>query len=423
MNAMEPYLDCRRLVWLQHWLALAALVLIGTTWPLWTGHHEFPSVPWFSSLTRVPLAVDAGALAFLISGLFGLLVAPPAGTLGLGQHWGRWLLGSIGLGGLVLLLLNQHRLQPWMYQFSWLWLIFAVAPRDRVLPLWRWVVIGIYFWSAVSKFDVTFSTTIGAQLIQGLWGAVGLAARDMPATTAAQWAWIFPTGELLAAAALVSRRTWRVGLVVSLFMHGSLLILLGPWAQEQEPGVLLWNLFFMGQNLLLFTAKRERVGVIPDENEDAEPTGGRWAECVLLGAFLLLPALDLGDRLDHWPAWSVYAPGAERVTLVLDPGGAEKLPVEARQFVGEPSWTDETQMVRTDLWSLGTLSVPIYPQGRFRAGVAVAVVERYGLDAEARLVVDTRADRLTGKRDRTEFRGRAAIERHARSYRINTMAR
>lgn len=418
MDAVEPHSDSRRIIWLQRWLALASLVLIGATWPLWTGRHDFPSVPWFSGIKGVPLEVDAGALALLIFGLLGLLVAPPGDGRAVGCMWRRGLLVCIGLGGLGLLLLNQHRLQPWMYQFIWLWLIFAVAPRTQILTLWRWMVIGIYFWSAVSKIDATFATTIGAQLIQGLWGAFDLPARDMPGETAAQWAWIFPIGELLAAVALVSRRTWRGGLVISLFMHGGLLVLLGPWAQEQEPGVLLWNIFFIGQNLLLFTERGE-----PGPPEPAMEGAGRLRVKVLMGTFLLLPAVNLWGWLDHWPAWSVYAPGAERVTLVLDPSAAGKLPEEIQKFVSEPDWRDETRVVRTDLWSLGELSAPIYPQGRFRAAVALTIVTRYGLDEEARLVVDSRADRLTGKRIRTEFRGREAIERHAKSYWINTVGR
>ncbi|HEX6987807.1 MAG TPA: hypothetical protein VF170_20670, partial [Planctomycetaceae bacterium] len=94
-----------------------------------------------------------------------------------------------------------------------------------------------------------------------------------------------------------------------------------------------------------------------------------------------------------------------------------------REHLGPPDFVTGDRVLRTDLWSLDALSAPIYPQGRFRAGVALAVIERYALGEAARLVVETRADRLSGERTRIEYVGRNAVRRFAESFRLNALPR
>ena len=406
-----PTSEDRRIIWLQRWLALVALALIGTTWRLWTASTEFPRIPWFSWLCEIPNWCDRVALAGLISGLVSVLVLAPWRERFAAPKVRLAIFAILAVSGGMLLLLDQHRLQPWAYQFAWIVLVLATAPAGRALMLIRLLTIGIYLWSAISKFDATFLATTGPDLLHGLWQTLALDPHLLDGNRASTLAWGLPLGELAVALLLAMPWTRRFGLLVSIVMHGLLLVVLGPWGLDHQPGVLLWNLYFIGQNILLFGAR-------------IEPVAGserRWGLAEMgISLALLLPILEPFGWFDHWPAWAVYAPGAERVTLLLDAAAAERLPESMQAHLGSPQWRDGGRVVRTDLWSLRALSAPIYPQGRFRAAVASAIIERYQFDEGATLVVESRADRLTGDRERRVFRGADAIKRHATSYWVNT---
>ena len=444
----------RRIVWLQRWLALAALALIGATWRLWTASTDFPRIPWFSWLCGVPNWCDLVALAGLVAGLVLVLVLAPWRDRFATPKVRIAISAILAISGGTLLLLDQHRLQPWAYQFAWIIFVLATAPAGRAFMLIRLLTIGIYFWSAISKFDATFLATTGPDLLRGLWHTLALDPHLLDGNAAARLAWGLPLGELAVACLLAIRWTRRFGLLASIVMHGLLLVVLGPWGLDHQPGVLLWNLYLIGQNLLLFGPRSEPAAggdrhwpaFFISRNALASGSSRNcrkpWASAhrlmrrgarlmnnrgrglieIAVALALLLPILEPFGWFDHWPAWAVYAPGAERVTLLVDSAAAERLPESIQAHLGPPQWPHGRQVVRTDLWSLRAVSAPIYPQGRFRAAVALAIIEKYQLDVAATLIVASRADRLTGQRTVRTFHGAEAITRHAASYWVNTCA-
>ena len=93
-------------------LSLAALLLIAATWPLWTPPTVFPRVPLVGLFRGVPGWLEFTALGVACCALIVAFVA------GSSRLIGRWSLVAFA-GALVLLALaDQHRLQPWAYQFS-----------------------------------------------------------------------------------------------------------------------------------------------------------------------------------------------------------------------------------------------------------------------------------------------------------------
>lgn len=451
----------RRVVWLRRWLALSWLALLAATWRLWTPQVVFPQIPFFAALRTVPGWVDWIALGTLLGGLIGLLILPRGGASASDEHhppapltprpspqgegsWNRYSLKGFALLAVasttLLVLLNQHRFQPWVYQFATVALVLAFTPPVPAASLLRVLTVGIYFWSAVSKLDYTFLHTMGPQLLGGLSRAFQIDPAAISPATATLLAWAFPLDELAVAALLAIQRTRAVGLTLSIAMHVLLLAALGPLGLDHSAGVLLWNVYFIGQNLLLFRRPgagwRRTVGpgLWSRLREIASSFVPKSASAGVghVGVFLAvwLPALEPFGLLDHWPAWAVYAPGGERERLLVNDSDAiALLPDELRSYDG-PIFAEWWE-VRTDLWSLDSLSAPVYPQDRFRVGAAAAVAERYWLRADpeedwlnsALLVVESRADRFTGKRTRATCRGVREIRGYAESFRLNALPR
>src|SRR5262249_28175077 len=150
------------------------------------------------------------------------------------------------------------------------------------------------------------------------------------------------------------------------------------WGLNHHPGVLIWNVYFIAQDLLLFAPARiwcgmrtargqspvgksadeivghatsEKQSVSPiaasvappspptplprGERGDLEPEDARVTQriswgCVaiegVLVCVLLLPLLEPWGMCDHWPAWGLYASRAERTIVLIEASSRERLP-------------------------------------------------------------------------------------------------
>ncbi len=415
--------------WLCLWLAVCGPCLLISTHRLWLGSSEFPRVPFVVGLEVLGAMSDrwlcvAGLLAVAVLG--GQAASGGRGTCR-GEHvvGGRFpfrlgrslalptraallvLLASIAL----LVLRDQHRLQPWLCHFVILTLILARARRVALQRDLILITASLYVWSAWSKLDVSFITTYGQQLVEAMLGAVRLSSRFWSPTSRTLAAAMLPVGELVIAGLLLPRRTRRLGWVLSGVMHVALMLAVGPLGLNHLSGVLIWNVFFLGQNWLLFRTERSESPTLLARPRQWES----WLALIVAVA----PVLRSVGWLDHWPAWAVYASGIERVSLLVHESAIEKLEPSLRASVEPSQWHPGWRYLRIERWSLETVNAPIYPQDRFFVGVACAIAERSQLDWELKLVWQSAADRFTGKRRTIDYADRDAIEALAVTYRCN----
>ncbi|MGC1274696.1 MAG: MauE/DoxX family redox-associated membrane protein [Planctomycetaceae bacterium] len=259
---------------LRRWLALCGLLLVAATWRLWTPQVVFPQIPFLAVLRTVPGWIDWIALTGVVAGLVGLLLTPgergASALRALSNRAASWFACLFVASLTLLILLDQHRFQPWAYQFAIVAIALAFVPAQRALSLLRLLrllTIGIYFWSAVSKLDYTFLHGLGPELLRGTLTAFGLEPRWMRSDVATALALAFPLDELAVAALLAFRRTRKYGLILAIAMHVLLLATLGPLGLNHSWGVLLWNVYFIGQDVLLF-APLASGGRQPSESAD-----------------------------------------------------------------------------------------------------------------------------------------------------------
>lgn len=394
------------------WLAAGGLALVGATWPLWTGTSSFPQVPFLSGLRAVPPGVDGILLGGLLLAWLTVLAKPAphrAGRIAL-------LVAAGLLSGL--LLLNQHRLQPWAWEFLLVGLLLGCAVPAAALSGWRWLVVSIYAWSALSKLDVTFFHSHGPFLLEGLFRALGwpdaLALWGDAART--RLAVGIPLTELAIALTLAIPSARLVGLVGALAMHLVLLLALGPMGHGHQPGVLLWNVFFIGQNLLLFV--RPPAPCRPWRDQP-RPTQLAWAiTAVAIG----MPALEPLGGWDHWPGWAVYASRPERVFVTIAEADAQRLPHDLQAWLEPAQPFQPWRQLRIDRWSLAAVGAPIYPQDRFAIGVALAVAGGPG-SPDVRIERHSPAHHFTGQRTIETATGTKSVTQFARRFRLNALPR
>jgi len=447
-------------------LTASGLLLIAATWWLWFPDGRFPLLPLSGTLTQVPLFIDR----LLSIGLIAVLAA----TLFAGR---RSLRLSVLIMGAALVLLNQHRLQPWFYHLLLMNLLpggseqrsDVVSPQrhrerrensaativlDRTGPqrgpsgaAWirpaslralcvsvvnhscgiisrprsgaLLITAGIYFWSGWSKLDATFLTGYGRQFVEVIAGAVGLSVRFLNDRDLSLLAAILPAGELIVALLLVPARTRNAGLKLSLVMHGLLLLAVGPFGLNHEAGVLLWNGYFILQNLLLLRSDSNAVMAGEMPPVQMRSSAGR----ILIGLALLMPALRGFGLWDNWPSWAVYSASPARVHVLIEDSAVELLPPDLRDCLEPRAVRDGWSWLRLDWWSLRSVNAPLYPQDRFQLGLVIGMARRYGLQQSVRVIHEGEADRFTGRRSRREFRGLSELESLAGEYQLGMAER
>jgi hypothetical protein len=302
-----------------------------------------------------------------------------------------------------------------------------------------WIVISIYFYSALGKLDFEFLHTVGQQFWHGMWQLLGRGPSEPTELASVAWIAMLPLAELLLAAGLAYSPTRRWAGALACIFHGLLMLLLGPWGLQHSWGVFFWNLQFAGQAWWLFvrpdssgTSKTfdAQLGDSPSSQSSSRatvdwPGWGNGLSSALALLVIGLPAVERFGYWDHWPSWALYAPHSSRVEVWLASTRLDRLPDSLRQLMSQAG--DETELwqrVPLERWSLAQTASPIYPQARFQLGIAVDLARRVDSQYEIKAMVHGVANRWNGKRISSELAGTAEIERAAaNNYWFNSLPR
>ena len=327
----------------------------------------------------------------------------------------------------MMVLIDQHRLQPWAYQFALIALLLVLVPGDRAVALVRVLTVGIYLHSALSKLDYSFLATNGQYLLSGLTDVAGVKLSRAPETVRLWLAALLPVSELLVAIGLCFRRTLRWAVIASVLMHAALIVALGPWSLDHELPVLIWNGYFIVQNIVLFGFNREPASFRPlfqpaDEidREYAATSFRSWSARGIVGLAILLPFLQPFGFFDVWPSWAVYASQPARARIIVARDAIDKLPTRPSAIRDvRRSTVEGPRILRVDRWSLDATKAPVYPGQRFEIGVAIALADRFELGDGIQVQLDSAANRWTGQRSSRTISGIEAIRQEAERYRLN----
>ncbi len=408
-----------RIVWrVRRVMALSTGMLVVATWPLWRPGTELPDIPWFEWAIDVPPEPWDWVWLIALGGLLAFQFLPRTDTRG----WPSIVQGV--LFGLALLLLptDQHRLQPWVWQMLLAALIIALAPRAAIaLEGLRGLTISIYVWSAISKLDWAFVEGHGQLLLDGLTQALGLSPALWTPQVRQSLALSFPIGELTVALLLALPWSRRWGLWGSIVMHSLLILTLGPLGLGHESGVLLWNVYFIVQNLLIFGRRAFPAG----PGSEWDQTNPRQLRTQLTRMFVivvcLLPGLSIAGLWDWWPSWAVYSARPAIVRMYVDRNDVARLPSSLQAHVGASSPLSDWYPVNFDAWSFATCWCPMYPQARYRLAV-IQAASREG-DITPRIVIESSPDRWTGERTEQEIDGKSGIDQRLVTFWFNMRGR
>lgn len=385
---------------------LATLVMLGLSWPLWIDGGAIPRVPFARGLLGTALSPEFSW------GLFGALLVSVALTA-LGRVWRAWFALSAGLL-VVLIARDQHRFQPWAYQYLMTCLLLAAMPGGSGLRFARWWFAAIYLHSGLSKLDAAFCAELGPVFLGVFLRPFGVDPRSWAALPRDLAVLALPAGEIVVASLLLVPGSRRVGRAGALVLHGLLLAILGPAGLGHSTILLVWNVAMMSE---VWVAFGPGLDVSPTVERPGWP--GRLVRCVFW-AGLILP---LGERvglLDPWPSHALYASHVGRVTILLDGGFPEDVSRHCRpvESIAEDGWR---RLDVTD-WSRAARGTPPYPGGRASLGLAEGLAVRYGDVGRVRVILFGPASPWAGVRTREEATGLGPIRALGDRFLVNARA-
>ncbi|MEZ6058255.1 MAG: hypothetical protein R3C01_16270 [Planctomycetaceae bacterium] len=412
-------------------LAIGTIGLMSVSSPLWLGGDDGLQIPIFASLCGVLESVDTGLLIFLVGCLLVMILGPRSSRA---TRWST--LGMVvSLGSLTLL--DQLRLQPWVYHFLWIGILLGFAPNRVGLQGVRWLGASLYLWSAWSKCDPLFVESHGQMLLDGVLKSLDISAVFWPKVVRNVLVWGMPVGEFLVGFWLLCRRWQLSGLAASVVMHSLLIAALSSRGLNHGWTVIGWNLFLICQNLWLFRgdAGPSRLGAVSPRLVDDESLG--WmqfgeldgvARCLLMIP-LLCPALNYWGLWDHWPSWSLYSSRPGLVELSVRGDAVNKLPGEVREFVLPAEPLSEWRRVRLEEWCFQVRGVPPVPQVRWKLALAAAMTAQPSVspegksDENVRVIVRERAGLWRRDYVTTENIGITKLKETLTQFWLNTSVR
>ena len=345
-----------RVYWTKTITALGLLLGIFLSLPVWVGERAFPLVPIARGMPALPFPFDwllfLAALVFLIASVFS---AQPK----------RYLLGTCILCT-ILILFDQMRFQPWVYQYLSLLFVIGIfswrpddtSGRGAVLSMCRFVIASMFFWAGVQKMSPQFLGGVFPWMIQPTVDVLPGFLQKYPLL----FGFLVPPLEAGIGIALLSKRYRNIGIGFAVCMCIFVLWSIGPFGHNWNTIVWPWNVVLVLLVFVLFmktpqVSFRETVWV-PNS----------WLHKAVLLFFGVMPLFYFFNIWDAYPSWSLYGGTTSYGTVFIGEDIRDRLPEKYVPYIE----SDGKGKNYFDLlsWAIEELNVPPYPETRVFVAIA-----------------------------------------------------
>jgi hypothetical protein len=346
-----------RLNWLRMVVSAAYLCGMLMSQGLWFGMtRTFPRAPIVAGLPPSISAYDFVISIVLIGSLtLSAIMRRPVSYL---------LAGA--LLTLLLILLDQMRLQPWVFQYGIMLVLLTPALGgaanqrlvEAALAANQIVIATLYFWSGLQKLNWSFAH----EVVPGLFESTGLQLSQFYLSRIAV---AIAICETLIGIGLLIRKTRQAAVIFACIMH---LIVLGTLVFSGRNTVVWpWNVAMIVVTAILFW------------RNEAAPMGyliRGWSNVRMrdhlpkLAMLIcgLLPALSFIGWWDLYLSAALYSGNAPIAVMRISESLRDHLPTHVKQHVFKTSRGD--LMLPFHEWSLAELNVPPYPETRVYRQIA-----------------------------------------------------
>jgi hypothetical protein len=313
--------------------ALALLVGIGCSWPLWLPFgrvHQLPVVPLIGNGFASASGIDWVLFLLLSSVLLWLVVRP--------QH-------RVGQAGVLLLIcllcgLDLNRIQPWLWLYFLIFSVFFIFfKKDNTVKmhLLKCLLASVYFWSGLHKINPYFVTG------DFVWFCSAFSFLEKTGEQPAL-GYTLAITEMLLGLCLLVPRTELLARYLLLLFHAIVLVFLLR---------LGWNWVVLPWNIAMMWLVRPQPTTTPS------PLGtvGQGSRAV----FFLLPLLTHFTPLPRVLGWHLYDNTQPEAVFFIKKSDGSKPPLPA--IWDQYAFDDGTKLLLDD-WAIQDLKVPLFYSNR-----------------------------------------------------------
>jgi hypothetical protein len=353
---------------------------------LWIGPRTFPLVPvsWMPcQMERTAAVVLYGALFVLaLVTLFVRRAAPAAAAF-------------VAIM-LAFCLADQTRWQPWVFQYTVLMAVVALAASDgadltgeeRVLNLGRLIVAFTYIFSGLQKLNPNFMFVDFPWLVEPVTRSIPPVAKIVPVLGA-----LAPFVQVGFGVGLLTRRWRRLSLGAAVAMHGLILAMFGPLGHNWNNVIWPWTAAMALFDIVLFSATSDLawLDVLSVRRDPAY-----WAAFAL---FAVLPLLSFCNRWDSYLSAALYSGNLTEAQIYLSDAGRAAVRPALRRLAVHTS--PNTNVLNIQRWAIEDLNVMPYPETRVYKEIARSVCGE--VRNPGQLVLIIREQRLFGSAPESGF--------------------
>ena len=356
-------------------IAICAGFLAGifASFELWFPvHRAFPRAPMFFDLPE-------NSIVFF-ERLFSLLLVASLVTI---IFWQRrkifFILAAVSL--ILLVIFDQTRLQPWVYQYFLLLVVLALSENEdetasnQTLALVQILIAALYFWSGAQKLNYTFlHETLPLLLapVQNIFPSVQPPFAFLGFAVA-----LF---EIFTGIGLLFRKTRAAAVYLAAAAHLVILALL--IAKNYNQIVWIWNAALIALVVLSFWKSDVSI------KQTFLETAKLKFSTIIVAASILLPALSFFGLWDMYLSGALYSGNTEVGVVRVNENLFGKLPPAAKGVVFQTK-TGEKILPLFE-WAIAEMNVPVYPESRVFKKVARVVCRSAGDKASVELIIKER---------------------------------
>jgi hypothetical protein len=289
-----------------------------------------------------------------------------------------------------LCLLDQTRLQPWVYQYLAVLVVIALDHQQKRLSLLtlsalQLIVASLYIWGGLQKLNYSFSHEVLSQFLRPTQNILALSPPQLSVLGIG-----IASIEIFTGFGLLLKKTRKICICLALAMHGLILGLL--IAQNRNSVIWVWNAALALMVVVLFWRSDTSIGQV--FRYWRAGTNGSRASIVLAALYAVLPILSFWGCWDLYLSGALYSGNTPVAVVRVDEGIYERLAQTPKQQVFMSSSGE--RMLPLFEWSMAELNVPPYPEFRVYQQLTRELCSLAEDKSQAELIVKTRPAIMDG---------------------------
>ncbi len=349
----------QRLMVIYKSVCICFLIGIFITLPLW--HHDrlFPMIPFHPALSDL----GAGVHYFLLGLLLLITIA------NIIRKKSSLVIALISIM-ILLVLLDQMRLQPWVYIYflmfiPFIWYFRVRDKKDKsssqqVLNYIRILLIGTYAWSGLHKFSTEFIENVYPSMMMGLFKVT----QDSQLLEMKELGYGMAIVELLVGLGLIFPSTRKWSVIVAIITHLLIIAWISPLGGNTNYAVLPWNVAMI--ILIVFSAYKTK------ESTQLWSSGHnslKWSTALLILFVWIMPALNIKDKWDAYLSFNLYTERISHMFVALRQQAIDELDPQHMGYLAFENLIDEGKVIDIERWSFEEMNVPVYPSPRVHCAI------------------------------------------------------